>query len=121
MVFRLGLSRPNRPLIEGAWSQHIDSLGMTVSWANAPNTQQHHMAQQWSKTFGKHDGHRAVDAITLKAERCCWFRYGLKGPVRTRFVSGNDVTGCGNALFFCIRARLHIPTRIPLWQSEMTD
>jgi hypothetical protein len=32
----------------------------------------------WSNTFAKHDGHRAVAAITLKAACCCWFRYGLK-------------------------------------------
>jgi hypothetical protein len=42
-----------------------------------------HDARDRSKTyFGKHDWHRTVDAITLKAEWYCWFRYGPK-PVRT--------------------------------------
>jgi hypothetical protein len=44
-----------------------------------------HDARDRSKDlFGKHDWHRTVDAITLKAEWYYWFRYGLKPVCENR-------------------------------------
>jgi hypothetical protein len=55
-----------------------------------------HTARDWSKTFGKHDGHRAMDAMTRKIRMVLLFqvravselsKYGIGQPGSVDFLA----------------------------------